>query len=58
MTKRQKLIKYLENQRDIEIQMLSDVKNYMDVDDRRCSKFKRRFIEKIDLIEYNLMSIK
>lgn len=57
MTKREKAIAYLTKQRDIELQMMKDMKNYISSTDKKYAKLKRNHVETIELIDYILMRL-
>lgn len=58
MTKQQKAISYLEKQRDIYIQMRSDMKNYIRPNEKRYVKLRDSYTEKINIIDYILLRIR
>lgn len=52
MTKQEKAIAYLMKQRDIEVQMLNEMKNYIKSTDKDYNKIREAHIEQIRLLDY------
>lgn len=57
LTKREKAIEYLNKQKNIEVQMLKDMKNYIKSTDKKYDKLKRNHVEIIDIIDYILIRL-
>ena len=52
MTKQQRAIAYLMKQRDIEVQMLNDMKNYIKSTEKDYNKIRQAHLDQIELLNY------
>ena len=50
-------IKLIEKQRQAEIQMMADMKYYIDRSDKKYYKLKKNHIDRISILDYILMKI-
>lgn len=58
MDKRRKMaIEYLQKDREIQVQMLKEINNYMNPKDKNYKKIKQGIIDRINAIDYILMRI-
>lgn len=54
---RKKAIEFIEKQKHIELQMLWDMKNYVNKKDKKYDKLKQNHLDKITILDYILLKI-